>query len=312
MKQYLNLRNVATIVACLAVMTTIFTGCGKDEPAGNQKPTCSITSPTNNAQFFTDENIVIAVAADDKDGTIAEVQLYVDNIGNSFKTVFPYNFTINAGALAVGAHTIKAVAKDNDGASAEASVSISITIKQPAFVAVTNITNVPTLNRVGTSFLLTGAVIPSNATNQTIVWSIVSAGGTGATLSGNMLNTTAEGKATVRATIINGASTSTNYIQEFTIEFVAVQQEAVTAIDGAGIQQFSVVAGSFLNKTNATALKDRMANAGYQSFLAQNDRGMYRVIVATFSDLASAFAEREMFRSKFYPDFQDAWILEKQ
>ena len=91
-----------------------------------------------------------------------------------------------------------------------------------------------------------------------------------------------------------------------------VQKEKVTAVDGAGIQQFSVVIGSFINKTNAVSLKERMSKQGFQAFLAQNERGMYRVIVATFSDKASAVTERDRVKNKYYPDFQDAWILDKQ
>jgi len=93
---------------------------------------------------------------------------------------------------------------------------------------------------------------------------------------------------------------------------VKVQKETVTVIDGAGIKQFSVVVGSFINRTNAESLKTRMANQGFNSFLAQNARGMFRVIVATFSDKASAAAERNRIKDKFYPDFQDAWILDNQ
>jgi cell division protein FtsN len=91
-----------------------------------------------------------------------------------------------------------------------------------------------------------------------------------------------------------------------------VQKEKVTAVDGAGIRQFSVVIGSFLNKTNAVSLKERMANQGFNSFLAQNSKGMYRVIVATFGDKSSAVSERERVKDKYYPDFQDAWILDNQ
>jgi len=93
---------------------------------------------------------------------------------------------------------------------------------------------------------------------------------------------------------------------------VAVQKEKVTPVDGAGIQRYSVVVGSFTIKTNADSLKDRMANQGYRSFLAQNARGMYRVIVATFSDKASAVTERNRVKDKYYPDFQDVWILDNQ
>ena len=92
----------------------------------------------------------------------------------------------------------------------------------------------------------------------------------------------------------------------------SVQKEKVTAIDGAGIQQFSVVIGSFLNRTNAESLKQRMTNQGFRAFLAQNEKGMYRVIVATFVDKTAAVAERERVKSRYYPDFQDAWILDNQ
>jgi len=96
---------------------------------------------------------------------------------------------------------------------------------------------------------------------------------------------------------------------------VAERQEKVTALDGAVIQQYSVVIGSFLNRTNAVSLKDRMTNQGYKAFLALNEeRGMYRVIIATFNDRASAAAERDRFKNRYpdNPDFQEAWILDKQ
>jgi len=91
-----------------------------------------------------------------------------------------------------------------------------------------------------------------------------------------------------------------------------VQKEKVTAVDGAGIQRYNVVIGSFTNKTNAVSLKERMERQGYNAFLAQNERGMYRVIVATFNDRTDAVSERESLKDKYYPDFQDAWLLEQQ
>jgi len=86
------------------------------------------------------------------------------------------------------------------------------------FAAVTNITDVPTTAVAGTPFMLSGTVVPSNAANKTIVWSVYSAGTTGASISGSsILNTTAVGTVTVRATILNGAAPGTNYTQNFTI-----------------------------------------------------------------------------------------------
>ena len=91
-----------------------------------------------------------------------------------------------------------------------------------------------------------------------------------------------------------------------------VQKEKVTVIGGGGIQQYSVVIGTFGLETNAVSLKNRMANQGYNSFLGLNARGMYRVIVATFSDKSSAVAEKNRIKDRFYPEFQDAWILDNQ
>jgi cell division septation protein DedD len=91
-----------------------------------------------------------------------------------------------------------------------------------------------------------------------------------------------------------------------------VQKERITVVDGSNsIQQYNVVIGSFTNKTNATSLKERMEKQGYRAFLAQNEKGMYRVIVATFSNKAAAATERDNIKDKYYPDFQDAWILDK-
>ena len=85
------------------------------------------------------------------------------------------------------------------------------------FVPVTNIINVPNTAIVGTPLTLTGTVIPANATNQTIVWSVKSAGTTGAVIVGNILNTTGKGTVSVEATIVNGSAVGEDYKQEFTI-----------------------------------------------------------------------------------------------
>jgi len=100
--------------------------------------------------------------------------------------------------------------------------------KQPAnpggFVEVTNITGVLTTATVGTPLTLSGTITPSTATNKTIVWSVKSAGATGATLSnGNTLNTTAAGTVTVTATITNGTAQGQNFTKDFTITSIRVE-----------------------------------------------------------------------------------------
>jgi cell division protein FtsN len=90
------------------------------------------------------------------------------------------------------------------------------------------------------------------------------------------------------------------------------QKEKVTVIDGNNIHRFNVVIGSFINSTNAKSLKERMEAKGYRPVLAQNEKGMYRVIIASFSTRAQAVAEREAFKEKFSPEFSDAWLLEQE
>ena len=89
-------------------------------------------------------------------------------------------------------------------------------------------------------------------------------------------------------------------------------KERVRVISGDDLRNFSVVIGSFTNKTNAEGLKSRMEADGFRVVLAQNDRDMYRVIVASFNEKYDAAQERDRIKAKYAPDFQDAWLLEKQ
>ena len=134
------------VQALLALSLAWATGCSKNDDNGggestsgvNKPPTCSITNPKANAQFNMDENIPVTVVAEDADGTIAEVQLYIDDVGYSLIEKFPYNSTINAGELNPGSHTLKAVAKDDQGAKGEATVNIVInqpSTESPDFVS---------------------------------------------------------------------------------------------------------------------------------------------------------------------------------
>ncbi|MDH6343579.1 cell division protein FtsN [Parabacteroides sp. PFB2-12] len=77
------------------------------------------------------------------------------------------------------------------------------------------------------------------------------------------------------------------------------------------LKRFSVVIGSFRNKTNAYSLKERMENDGYYVVLGENDEGMLRVIVSSFDDKTQAAASRDAFKRKYAPNFQDSWLLER-
>jgi len=89
------------------------------------------------------------------------------------------------------------------------------------------------------------------------------------------------------------------------------QQERLVVVDNGDLKRYSVVIGSFINKTNAESLKNRMGTHGYNAILAQNERNMYRVIVASFDDKSRAADERNSIKTKFAPEFSDAWLLEQ-
>jgi len=69
--------------------------------------------------------------------------------------------------------------------------------------------------------------------------------------------------------------------------------EPVYANDAAGLKNTSVVIASLSVKLNAESLKERMEKEGYPVILAQNEQGMYRVIVASYDDKQEAVAKRE-------------------
>lgn len=97
-------------------------------------------------------------------------------------------------------------------------------------------------------------------------------------------------------------------------EDVDVRAERVVPAQGEnpdGLKMYSVVIGSFQNATNARSLKERMTSEGFNPILAQNEQGMYRVIVTSFDTKAEAVRSRDAIKSMYTPAFQDAWILEK-
>lgn len=92
-----------------------------------------------------------------------------------------------------------------------------------------------------------------------------------------------------------------------------VRQENVTLIDGAGLQQYSVVVGSFSLKTNAEGLQSLLKQAGYDAQIAYNpDANMYRVMSGTFADKSQAVQSRDAIRGSRFNKNSDAWLLFKK
>jgi uncharacterized protein YjdB len=160
-------------------------------------------------------------------------------------TVSPAGVLSGTPSAAAPAGTAKITVKDSSSPAQTKEITISfeaVSVPAPTHVPVTSITAVPTAATAGTPLTLTGTVNPSEATNKTITWSLKSAGGTGATLSGSTFNATAAGTATVTATIANGKTASTDYTQDFEI---AVTVPAPTKTVSVGTQIGKIWAGEF-------------------------------------------------------------------
>jgi hypothetical protein len=127
---------------------------------------------------------------------------------------------------------------------------ITIAVIPPAqFIAVTGIVGAPSTAVAGIDLDLSGAEVqPSDATKNTITWTVKSAGTTGAAIDDNTLRTTGAGTVVVTATVANGKKVSTNYVdftKDFTIKVYATAEDlpfiAVTNISGVTL---TVMAGT--------------------------------------------------------------------
>ena len=148
------------------------------------------------------------------------------------------------------------------------------------FVAVTNIKSVPTSGAVGT-LTLTGTVEPATATNKTIAWSVKSAGGTGAAISGSALTTTATGTVTVTATIANGKAAGTPYTQDFDIVITSGGNSLAGSVWKAEAQETangSAVKISYtliFTSASTWAMGGRMEMTQTRDVLMDGDSGTY-------------------------------------
>lgn len=97
----------------------------------NQAPILSFINPTLSATFVEPATIKVTVDASDPDGTIASVDLYVNNTFIRKETTAPYewnysvvdNLILN---LAAGTYTLKAIATDNKGKASEKVLTLTI------------------------------------------------------------------------------------------------------------------------------------------------------------------------------------------
>jgi len=108
----------------IAAFSIILMNCSKEEE--NKVPIAEIVKPSDNDTIQVGDVLTIRANADDKDGNIAEVRFFVNEIGLGSSTVFPYEYIWDTRDEELGSHVVKVVAKDDKGASAEDEISVFI------------------------------------------------------------------------------------------------------------------------------------------------------------------------------------------
>ena len=164
---------------------------------------------------------------------------------------------------APGTVELLATIVDGAGIGQPYTQSFTITVNQagvipPGFEAVGRITNVPSSVTAGSTLTLTGTVDPTTATNQTIVWSLDNANGTGSTLSGNVLTAGAtNGNVRVKATIADGVAVGSPYEEYFDIAVTGgnpafIKVDKIDNIPTAGIANKPLdLTGATVDPSNA-------------------------------------------------------------
>jgi len=158
--------------------------------------------------------------ASNSGGTPLDTSIEITNNGSQTEVYSPDTSTLGTYYFYVVVTNTNSSAPGNKNSAVVSNVATVKVIISSGFIPASGITGVPTTAFVG-NLSLSGTVSPSNATNQTISsWAVVSAGTTGATISGNILTTTAPGTVTVQATVANGL-VSGNFTDDFTITVTA-------------------------------------------------------------------------------------------
>jgi regulation of enolase protein 1 (concanavalin A-like superfamily) len=122
--------------------------------APNQPPAVSLTSPASSLSIS--GPLALAATAGDSDGSIAAVEFYANSTLLGTDTTAPYQSTFNA--TLVGSYTIKAVARDNIGASTtSATRTVTVTSVLPNVAPLVSLTSPQT----GQAFTLPTSVTMS-------------------------------------------------------------------------------------------------------------------------------------------------------
>lgn len=92
------------------------------------------------------------------------------------------------------------------------------------------------------------------------------------------------------------------------VEPEVVRNENFSLVDGekdALKNKYHVVVGSFKGQANAQGLQKTLNSEGNKAIIVINEKGMYRVLIASFNDYKEAHVKIKEIANRF----ADAWVL---
>lgn len=101
----------------------------------NQPPSVNVTSPVEGAVLTEPFNGLLSASASDSDGSVAQVEFFLNGISAGIVTTPPYE--VGAAGLAAGAYTLTATATD-DKAATKTSTAIHFTVNAAPSVSLTS------------------------------------------------------------------------------------------------------------------------------------------------------------------------------
>ena len=178
-----------------------------------------------------DNNYVSCVITDSTNKVLYYGKLAKTTTGMTGGTA---SFTVPA--LADGSYTIKLFSEEANGdnytdfCSEPINIPMTVSATAAPFTAVTDITGLPVSAVAGAPLMLTGTVVPAEATNKTVKWSIKNAGTTGAKIAAgtNDLETTAAGAVVITATVEKGFSETAAFTKDFAVAVTLSDTPAIT------------------------------------------------------------------------------------
>jgi subtilisin-like proprotein convertase family protein len=115
--------------------------------ANNRPPTISITAPTNGSTVS--GTIAVTATATDPDGTVASVRFDLPDGTSVTDTTAPFSTTFDSTKVVNGTgYVIRATATDNQGATAVASVTVTVANNHPPTVVITTPLNGSTVSGI--------------------------------------------------------------------------------------------------------------------------------------------------------------------